>query len=84
MKKILLSLVLLFSISQAKEIKVMFSNSMSSETSTVQPFYDWYLGKNEEKTTLSTMYTEGWRLIEIIKLNAVASDKQFWIYMERD
>jgi len=84
MKKILLSLMLLASISQAKEIKVMFADSMSSETSTIQPYYDFYLSTNKEKTTLSAMYSEGWHLIEIVKLNAVASSKQFWVYMERD
>lgn len=83
MKKIMLSLILLISISQAKEIKIMFADSMSSETSTIQPYTNWYIGSDEGKTTLTTMYNEGWRLIEVVKLNAVASSRQFWLYLER-
>ena len=83
MKKIIISLLLLGNILQAKEIKVLFANDLIAEWSIVQPYSDWFLGKDEEVTSLSKMYDDGWNLIQIVKLNDVASSKQFWIYMER-
>lgn len=88
MRKLLTALSLLcafglFSVLEAREIKVMFANSLTSETSTVQPYFDWYMALNKQTTTLQDLYIEGWRLVQVVKLNAVASDKQFWIFLEK-
>lgn len=85
MKGSIICLIMLMFSSKAfsSEVKVMFADSLSSEISVIQPFNDWYLGSNSEKTTMQEMYQQGWKLIEMIKLNAVASDKQFWLVFER-
>jgi len=70
--------------SSTKSVSVYFSNSLSTEESIVQPYYDWYLGKNEEQSKLNEIYENGGSIKNIIKLNAVASDKQFWIITEKN
>ena len=67
----------------AKEVKVMFANNLSSETSYIQNYSLWYMGSDENKTTLSEMYSDNWVLIDVVKLNAIASSKQFWLFLER-
>lgn len=85
MKKIALIIFsMLFSASAfSAEVKVMFADSMTSETSVIQPYNDWYLGIDEEETSLAEMYANGWRLIQAIKLSAVADHKQFWLIFEK-
>ncbi|MCV6607459.1 MAG: hypothetical protein OIF32_04550 [Campylobacterales bacterium] len=69
--------------STQKDVKLFFSDYLSSENSTIQPYSDWYLSKDEEETTLDSEYKErNRRAVAVIKLNAVASQKQFWIFTE--
>ncbi len=74
----------LFSASaMSAEVKVMFADSMTSETSVIQPYNDWYLGIDQEETSMAEMYANGWKLIQAVKLSAVADHKQFWLIFEK-
>ncbi len=64
--------------------KVYFADTLTSEDSVVQPYYDWYLSSNKEQSTLNELYSNSGRLNKIIKLNSIASDNQFWIYTEEN
>ncbi|MCV6607460.1 MAG: hypothetical protein OIF32_04555 [Campylobacterales bacterium] len=83
MKKILITLLFAITTTFATEVKVMFANSLSSETSEIQPYTYWYLGSDTGKTSLKDMYAEGWRLVSVVKLNAIADQKQFWLFLEK-
>jgi hypothetical protein len=85
MKKVIVFVLLLVSVPAfATEVKVLFADSMTSESSEIQPYNYWYIGSDSGKTTLTAMYEEGWRLIHVIKLSAVADHKQFWLIFERN
>ena len=64
------------------DITVLFSSELIAEWSIVQPYPDWFLSKNEEIQTLNEIYSNGGSIKQIIKLNSLANDKQFWIIME--
>lgn len=56
---------------------------MTSEESVIQPYNDWYLGIDEQETSLSEIYSNGERLVIVNKLNNSASAKQFWVFAEQ-
>lgn len=66
------------------EIKVMFSYNTDGldENTTIQPYKQWYYGSGLEKTTMATMYSEGWRLIQMTPYNANAA-KQFYLIFQK-
>jgi hypothetical protein len=83
-KAIVFVLLLVYIPAFAAEVKVLFADSMTSESSEIQPYNDWFLGSDSRKTTMAAMYEEGWKLIHVIKLSAVAEHKQFWLIFERN
>ena len=66
------------------EVKVMFHGATTglSETSEIQPYYSWYIGSDNEKTTMKDMYAQGWRLIQMIPYNSNAA-KQFYLIFQK-
>lgn len=71
-------------ISDNKSVSLYFSDFLASGESIVQPYDDWYLSIDKEQTKLNEIYANGGSIKKIIKLNAVASSKQFWIFTENN
>ena len=68
--------------SLTQQVKVLFHGNTTgfTENATLQPYYDWYVGNDNNKTTLTDMYKDGWVLKQIIPYNATAA-KQFYIIL---
>jgi hypothetical protein len=64
-------------------IEVLFADSMTSESSEIQPYDYWYIGSDSGKTTLKHIYSKGGKVVFVQKLSAVADHKQFWFFVER-
>ena len=70
----------------SRQIKVLWANTNELSgfhtDSTLYPYYDWKYSTGNNATQLSTMYAEGWRVLQIIPYNA-NSAKQFYIVFEK-
>lgn len=65
------------------EVKVLFAESLRTESSKLYNFDDWYTDKKDKPTTMADLYKEGWRLVQMEKLSAVAAQAQFTLVFER-
>ena len=63
-------------------IKVFFGDNFIDEKSYIQPFNNWFKGYKDGKFTLEELYNDGWKLINVIKTNANASEWQISFFME--
>lgn len=66
----------------SKVQKVFFANGFQDEQSKLQPFEDWYVGIHDHVYTLEELYKDGWKITNIIKVNASASNWQMNFFME--
>ena len=70
----------------SRQVKVLWTNTNEFSglhtESTLYPFYDWKYSTGNNATQLSTMYAEGWHIIQIIPYNANGA-KQFYIVFEK-
>ena len=66
----------------SKVQKVFFANDFKDEKSELQPFQKWYSGSSDNKYTLEELYKDGWKISNIIKVNASASNWQMNFFME--
>jgi len=62
--------------------KVFFANGFKDEKSKLQPFQKWYLGSSDNQTSLQELYQDGWKISNVIKVNASASNWQMNFFME--
>lgn len=66
------------------QVKVYFHGNTTgfTETSVLQPYYDWYVSSEDNKTSLAELYQQGWVVRQIIPYNATAA-KQFYIVVTK-
>lgn len=65
----------------SRDVKVLFKGETSSglsENTELQPYFEWYISSDTNKTTMKEMILNGWKLQQVIPYNATGA-KQFYI-----
>lgn len=69
-----------------KQVKILWAHTTEysglSEDSTLSPFRDWKYSTGLNTTSFKTMYSEGWRMVNILPYNSNGA-KQFYIVFEK-
>ena len=92
-KKLIYGIIILISIigfygctteksSQKNHIKVFFANEFRSENSQMQSFEKWYSGSSKQKYSLKELYSDGWEIEAVSKINASAREWQMVFFMK--
>lgn len=62
-----------------QQIRILFRNGSLYETAEIMPWADYYLSTGKNKTTIQAVCDEGWKLHQVISLNA----SQFYILFQK-
>ena len=69
-----------------KQIKIMWRNGTEftglHESGVISPYYDWKYSTGNNESSITKMYADGWRLVQVIPYNANAA-KQFYLVFEK-